>query len=354
MPTTNFNIPENPNMIRAFLISVIFLICLRGNAQNLPNYVQYQEYYGLINPSSINPDFLAINIGDWGFSANATSRHNWIKKEFPTTHTAFASFEYISVFSNSLFDGGFIGGLSTFKDRVGSFENLGGYLRSSFYFGDFKNGKSWIIGGGFNLGINQKRIVSSALGTIDQNDKVLLDAVGRSSSSIDIGLGVYALKRFGNNSFYAGVSVPQQMISASIKESEEDSFDFFRRNQLSQIYLYTGSTIMCGEGEDRFLDISLWAISNPWSKPNLDNLFIPTFLSIILKYKFSREFWIGFGIDTNGYLNMNSGVYIPLESYGSNYIKLGFSYGFSGLSRFLGDSDVGGNLEFNVGYFLGE
>ena len=92
------------------------------SAQLLPLYSQHSEFHGLINPASLNVDFLTngqnLSIG--------ISSHQWWNIGSATPTTQVLRGEYIDYKNHCLYGSYFI------RDRAGITEHIGGYARAAY------------------------------------------------------------------------------------------------------------------------------------------------------------------------------------------------------------------------------
>ncbi|MEZ4991421.1 MAG: PorP/SprF family type IX secretion system membrane protein [Saprospiraceae bacterium] len=293
-------------------------------AQQLPLFTQYREYYGAINPASLNIDYLTSST-DYNASFGISYRTQWLGKDFGPK-TAMARGEFIFDLGNA----GLITGLQVTTDQTGPTSLRGAYGRVGFIIGNpYTSG----ISIGLSAGFVQHKIDATELNFIDEEDA--LENVVLVKTIPDVAAGIYYFSRFGtkDNVFYTGLSVPQTLgIDLVFEELNNNQPRFTRVRHFYAIVGFLKETRL-----GQYLDLSAWIKYVPSASTNLDAL---------ARYQIHPNFWIGAGVSSSKTFHLEVGITLDGDS---NRWKIGYGYdnNFTSFQQYFGTSH-----EINLAYSI--
>jgi type IX secretion system PorP/SprF family membrane protein len=220
----------------------LYLFVLTASGQQLTAYLQKSEFFGIINPATVNPDFMTDKYHN---SVGLSTQHQWIRLGNISPTTQILRGEMMGALADNLILGAYI-----VNDRIGITNETGGYLRGAYIidlFGDISEG-GLSLGG--NIGAVNWSIHPSRLDPSSVNDPYLPNI--RSSGYLDLGLGAFFYKQLGRYSddksqyFYAGLSMPRTFDMRQNTHGAE---------RFSHLYGLVGYYAPTGNG---FLEASAW------------------------------------------------------------------------------------------------
>ncbi len=294
-------------------------------AQQLPLVAQHPEFHGLINPASINIDYL---LDARTVTFGASWRQQWVQlgELSPVTQVLRGETVLNPNDNNSWVVGGYV-----IRDKVGITNNLGVYGRAAYVVKT--NGQNMEDGGisvGLNVGVANWQLRTDRLSLTHPDDPNL---VNRPSSWYpDLGFGAYWYVNLGAPShyLYLGLSSPRTF--------EFRSNDLGAR-RLPHYYGLLGYYVPLPSSDNGYVEISTWS-------RYVENVRLQT--SFHCKVQPMDYFWVGAGVVTDfkpqPLLLVEAGLNIPTEF---RTFKLGYSYTWG---NFL--SHFGATHEFNVAFAL--
>ena len=293
-----------------FLLT-ISLICLFASgifAQQLPIFNQYREYYGYINPASINMDFFAAVDREAFHSYGASHRRQWIGNTNFSSNTSMARGESFFELGPSV---GITAGGFLMNDNIGATSFTGIYGRGSVYVGNLQGS---FFGIGFTGGAVNHTLDLNDLYVVDQDDQII-SYERLSSISPDLGVGIFGvldLDRTGDMLLYGGASIPQ-VLGLRISFDRFEQYDY---DQLRHYYAHLGFYKETSYRDYSFIEFSVWGKYIANLQPHLDFNF---------RYQIIRQFWFGAGYSTAKAIIAETGTNFAIGD--SRYLKIG--YGFS-------------------------
>ncbi len=310
------------------LLLTFSMVSQKSYAQQLPLFAQYREMHGLINPASVNSDYLLYHIRAFG---GLGARMQWTSgtkdSGFPRTQVLHGSYLWERDNSSLLF------GAHLINDQVGRVGTTGLTARFAVILSDdpFEHG----LVGGLNVGINNYRVNLTNARTHDPGD--VKASQNQSIFYPDAGLGVFGYQRFSNDNFmYGGISVPQILGLNLQFRGENNEFSI---KQVRHYYAQGGYLFHLRD-EYSFIEVSSWVKYVPKTPVNAD---------INIRYRMGSIFWVGSGFNTSGMLHLDVGVVLGAEN-SENIYKLGFGNS-SSLSRLR--PYFGNTRELNLGVGFG-
>ncbi len=292
-------------------------------AQQLPLFTQYREYSGIINPAYVNSDFF---LQDYDLSFGASFRAQWVGQP-ETPRTMLLRGEYVMADSRSV--NGLVGGY-LMNDQVGPTGFTGIYGRIGGILSQDPRDGGLVLA--ISAGAVQHRIKASEVVFIQPNDPAQQN---QSRIIPDVGAGVFYYQRLGDNSLYAGISVPQVIGFDLTYKDQNGEFQLNRKN-----HFYAQAGYYWYVNDESFLEPSVWVRYLPSAPLSMD---------INLRFQLNGSFWIGGGGGTNGSFHAETGVLLGDNLGFDNTIKIGygFDYFFNTFGPFFGSSH-----ELNVAYLL--
>jgi len=327
-----YKVATHSLVIKRFCIAFVFLwlhhldIC----AQQLPLFTQYRENHGYINPATVNSDYFTH---EYNLSAGATYRRQWGGQSF-TPRTQAMHFEYL--FTNNKLAGLLLGahflndqtgptGLTGFSGR------LGVVMSEDPYWGG--------VVAALSLGAMQFRINPKELKTSDR----ILSECDCQKIIPDIGLGVYAYKRFSKGVFdqdviYGGISVPQTFgFEPDLKLIDEK---VIKAKRVAHFYGLLGMYKYFADY--RYIEPSVWVKYVPNAPVNVD---------VNIRYAPIEHFWLGVGYSTSKSIHLEFGLLFGENLGFDNTFRIG--YGFDKSVTSYGPY-FGGSHEFNISFAFGQ
>ena len=303
-------------MIKSTKILTVIVLIISSQwviAQQLPLFTQYREYNGIINPASINSDYL---LDDYHACIGTSLRLQWMgasrNPKTPLIRGEYFNKSYKRNFH--ILTGGML-----LNDQIGpsSITGFNGRIAvlSSAY--PQKGG----LCAGLSIGGGQFRLDATSIDFKDKSDIVENVTV----LYPDIGMGIYGYKALTdrNNYLYAGVSIPQ--VFAPDLRFRNETGDF----NLQRVRHYYGTV-----GFYKFVgDRSFWEVSS-WIKyvPNT-----PLQIDINARYRLKGAFWAGLGLSTAKNVHIETGYIMDFKSRAFK-IGYGYDHSFSSNSTYFGAS----------------
>lgn len=336
--------------ISGILIFYFILIANTTQAQQLPLFTQYRSNWGLINPASLNPDF--IRFGNRS-SIGISHRTQWTDQpNAPRTQ---------NLHGEHIFDEnkvGLLAGGYLLNDQTGPTGFTGIYGRIAGLVTDYDPFDGAFVVG-LNFGLVQYRIKTAEGRLINPNDPNILNCDCRKLFP-DVGLGLFFHKKFRrgwlkNDNLYAGFSVPQLLgLNLNFLPNNGD----FQLQRVQHLYFLAGLYKFIND--QTLLEPSVWFKYVP-NAPLHANLNLRTLFEISENYQ-ALSLGLGFSLnqiatlalptDTAG-LNLKSSA-LQLEFgylFGVDYtftIGYGFEYSFSTYGPFYGDThEINLSIGFN-------
>lgn len=303
-----------------FFFGLLLCCCLPGAsilAQQAPFFSLYRENQGLLNPASVNPDFLLYH-NNYRLSVGGAHRSQWVGQAGKIT-TQVLRGEFIGVGENSFAP---LAGLYLVNDVVGPTSMMGvsGRLASIF-------GLEHPNFGGFSIGLNagamRFRIKASEIDLLDPDD--LLGQTDQSQWYPDVGLGFFYYNGLEKNGVetalvYGGFSVAQLFQPELTFASAHGTFPLTR---IPHFYATAGLY--------KFLDAFSFLEVSTWFRYVRH---VPPILDINVRYQRNQQYWVGTGLSSAGDLHAEFGVYLhqligsDTPPYNRSVLKLsaGFDY----------------------------
>lgn len=316
------------------IILMLFVLNWRSSqAQQLPIFNQYKDYFSLINPATINLNYL-INDEKYPFEAGLSYRSQWVNKNFGPK-TMLANLEYI-YYEEGLYSRkgvGLILGGQLISDATGPTSFIGGLGRIG---GILKLGDYSGLSLGFNIGFLQHQIKVAELNFIQEGD--LADDQNITQSIPELGVGLfYYYNGFRRNYLYTGFSIPQVLeMDLTFRGLNEKRYTIKRLRHYYGILGY----VVDVDKEISYIDLSTWIKYVEGAKINMD------FIGRIyfgLGHTNSNSFWVGVGVSTSQTAHLGIGtqleklrigygydvIFTPYRQYfgGAHEINLGFRFG---------------------------
>jgi type IX secretion system PorP/SprF family membrane protein len=277
------------------------------SAQQLPLFAQHAEYHGLINPASVNCNFLTDNGANLSVGLSYRSQWSGLGRVAPTTQVLRG--EFINDNYN------FIAGGYLQNDRLGITNNFGGYGRFAYVI----SGDNLSDGGlsfGLNLGVSRWDLKTSLLSLSQSNDPDFPE--DPTFSYLDVGIGAYWYQKLGDESkyFYMGVSAPRTFSWGGKDYTSAKRYPHFYG--LAGVYLPLF--------EDGFVEFSTW--TRYVEK-------IPLQSSFNVRLQPTAFFWLGAGTITD----FKTASYMMAECGVTHRgVKLGYAFSWSGVSQHFGNA----------------
>lgn len=293
-------------MKRLFLLPLFMFIALSIRAQQLPLFTQYRENATLINPASMESDFLA-SAQNMTFGVSIRSQWTGISGG-PRTRVLRGSFVNSKSSGASFLVGGHIISDATGPTGVtGIYGRAGAVISSDPEY----SGIALALSGG----LVQYKIDADEIVLHDQGD--VLGTQSYSQLHPDVGVGVFAYQVVGDgNMLYGGISVPQ-ILGLDLAFSDENGE--FSVKRVQHFYGHVGLYKFLRD-EENFLEPSLWLKYTPNAPINAD---------FNLRVKLPGSIWIGSGVSTAKNFHLDLGFDLGDNVGFDNLIKLGYGYDYS-------------------------
>mgnify|MGYP000388759053 CR=1 FL=1 len=309
----------------------LFVLCclpsLVLTAQQLPLFAQYRNASGLINPASLNAQYLLY---EYDLNFSTSYRANWWEQR-GTPRTVQASGEYVSDFGNNV---EWLVGGTLVQDQAGPLGLSAGYLRLGTIVGKDPYYEALVIG--FAAGFVQYDFNLSEINWLDPADPDVA-SLDEAISKPDVGLGIFYHRRLGGrqgtNNVYFGLSLPQ-VLNARYELARGNGVRAYldRRRH----YYFTGGWYHFFN-QETFLEISSWAKYVRGAPVNVD---------FNARFQPGRVVWFGLGYNLNTILHLETGLNVVGLMGENTNLQLGFAFDQS--FRALG-YDLGGSFEFTLG-----
>lgn len=304
-------------------------------AQQLPLFSLYRENQGLLNPASVNSDFLLYQ-ESYRLSVGATHRSQWVGSAGKMATQSLRG-EFVGVGESSFAP---LVGLYVVNDEVGPTSFTGIYGRVASIFG-IEHPNFGGFSAGINAGLVQFRIKASEIDLLDPDD--ILGEEDQSQWHPDVGLGIYYYKNIGRSGaetalIYAGLSAAQLIALDLTFKTQDREFPFTR-----QPHFYALAGVYKFLDDFSFLEISTWAryVKNT-----------PVDVDINLRYQMKQKFWVGGGGSLGGWLHAELGVYL-LQVFNSGrpgnqpLVKLSTGFDYT-LTKYHGQADKAFEINLSV------
>ncbi|MBL7816123.1 MAG: type IX secretion system membrane protein PorP/SprF [Saprospiraceae bacterium] len=306
-------------MTKLILLSAFLIGFLQPTieAQQLPLLTQYPEYYGLINPASVNRSFLMDNgrnlsIGGL-YYLSTTSELQDIAPETGSVRAELIVHRWKYKFLLS----------SYFQyDKIGITKNTDVYLRGA-YIHSFRGhlSKDGLVAG-VNFGFNRQQFLLHELSpNLIPNDPKIGFVYPPSVNYKDLGLGLYYYRKWKEEGdyFYGGLSAPR-----------------IKQNRLANHY-YALLGFSWAANENYFWEFSTWV-------RYVER--VPRQTSINTRLHFHKVVWLGIG----GIMSPINKPFLTGE-LGLNCKAVRFGIAYTYLQSDV-QSIFGNALEFNLSYAL--
>ncbi len=312
----------------------IFLLSYSLQAQQLPLFTQYREYHSIINPATINSDYMTY---EHNVSAGVSWRNQWTDLGSIGPKTGVARFESVHSDYNML------GGMYLIHDKVGPSFLTSLMARYAYVLSDDPRERGLSIG--FNAGVVRSGIATEEISFTTNNPNIPNGNLF--SWHPDFGVGMFYYQSFGRrgfdgDKFYAGISVPQTFnLKSTYKYVNSGVGPTFINQRVPHYFALIGMYKYLNESS--FLEPSAWiryVVGN--KNPSID---------ANLRYQMQQSFWIGCGYSTTGQIHAEAGFLLGenIDWDGQN-VKLGFGFD-APLNSTYGPS-FGNSFEFNLSWTL--
>ena len=314
-------------MTRTTLLPIFVLLTTFLQAQQLSLFTQYRENATIINPAALESDFFAFG---QNLTFGASYRAQWVGLDnAPTTATVRGSYLNKDGSGASLLAGGYI-----INDQTGPTGFTGIYGRvGAVISGDPEyNGFSVALSGGYV----QYRLDASEITLRDPND--ILGTQDQTQWYPDLGFGLFfyqSVGRYGDDYFYAGVSVPQ-ILGLDLTFLDDNGDYFVQRIQ----HFYGQLGIYKFFNNDSFLEPSVWIKYVSGADINVD---------VNLRYQMPSNIWIGTGVSSAGTVHVEGGFNLGDAGYGGTGFRIGYGFDYS-FSDF--GPSAGSTHEINLTYSI--
>ncbi len=308
-----------------FLVTTYFV-----QAQQLPLFTQYRDNATVLNPASMENDFLAIG---HNVTIGASYRTQWVGLSgAPTTQLLRGTYLNTDLSGVTLLAGGHLINDQTGPTGLtGVYGKIGGVLTDDVDEG----GLAVAISAGFV----QFRVRASEIRLRDINDNI--GTVDQTQFYPDLGLGIFYYRMLSGawdgDYIYAGVSVPQIFGLDLTFQDEETGEYVITRNQhvYGQLGLY------------KFFDNGGYLQPSVWVKYVAN---VPVHADINVRYQLPSALWIGAGGAINGTAHIEAGLLLGENVGLDNTLRLGygFDYSFSDFGPIAGSTH-----EINVSMSFG-
>lgn len=298
-------------------------------AQQLPLFTQYRENLGIINPASLNGDYLLY---ENNLSFGASYRIQWVGFDSaPRTQTIRGEYIYNTSGGVALVFGGYL-----LNDQTGPTGFTGAYGRIAGILSNDPDFNGFSVG--LNFGAVQYRVNVSDIRLRQLNDVLTMD--DQSKIFPDVGVGAYYYQVLNGGFFdgdylYAGLSIPQ-IIGLDLEFTDDTGS--FNTKRIQHFYGLLG--LYKFFSNDSYLEPSVWVKYTPDVPVNVD---------INLRYQFEANFWLGTGVSTAGTFHLETGLVLGENIGVDGNLRIG--YGFDYSFRSFGPS-VGTTHEINVSYAI--
>ena len=320
-------------MNRLLFLLLLLAPIIWADAQQTPLFTQYREYGSLINPAMVPQAWLPY---EHHFAAGISYRTQWTEIA-SAPRTAVLRAEYMTTdYSpvNAIFGGHIVNDQTGPTGYTGVYGRLGGVVSDDPYYGGF--------GAGMNLGLVQYRVNVSDLRFRDPEDVTILE--NQSKLFPDVGIGVYAYKRFTSGLLeesvvYGGLSIPQAL-GLDLEFGNADGS--FNTKRMQHFYGMLGMYKFFGDGS--FIEPSAWVKYVAGAPVNVD---------FNLRYQMAFNLWIGTGYSTSNSIHLETGVLLGDDvNLGSDHLRIGygFDYHFTTFGPFVGPAHEV-NIAFSIGRF---
>jgi type IX secretion system PorP/SprF family membrane protein len=292
-------------------LTVVLILTLSTVAytQQIPLFTQYREAQGVINPASINYDFIT---DQHKTSFGVSIRRQWSDiTGSPTTQILRGEHYMADRTGVTILAGGYL-----MNDQTGPTGFTGFYGRFATVFTQDPEYSGLSIG--LAAGGVQYRVKTSGLKLLDPTDiRAMTD---RMQIYPDLGIGAYYYQRmegaFDGDYFYGGLSVPQLM-GLDIQFPKDDNGQFgIRRIQhyFGNIGWYHYIT------DNSFIEPSAWVKYTPGAPINID---------LNARYQMGSNFWLGIGTSLKGNLHAEMGFILGKSMGLDKNFKFGYGYDYS-------------------------
>ncbi len=320
-------------------------------AQQLPAFVQYRHYGGIINPAAFETEvFFGRRIANdlsvnQFFAVNGGFRQQWIGDDNLTVGTSVTSAQGFFTPSETI---SFLGGAYFISDDIGPTAMDGVSLRGALYINNPQRSQGFWGGLGFSYGYTFNSVDLSGLRAQVDGDP-LLGANKLTANIPDFSVGGFGGLNFDNdNMLYFGLSMPQ-VLEYELNLAADRNYNFRRARHF---YALTGMFVDLrpsndysdGDGTVRFLEISLWTKYVKGIVPQFD---------INLKYQLSNTIWIGAGASNSQIFHLETGLLFDIDDdkdRSKNTIRFGYGFDFpfnNNYTNFLGTTH-----EINLAFYI--
>lgn len=307
------------------ILSAAFLVlcaCVSTRAQQLPLFSQLQDNAEVLSPAALTTNYLRFG---HNVQFGGVYREQWTQFE-GNPRTAALSASYLA--------DGYEGvtphlGVNFMSDRTGPTGFTGAYAK----FAGLISGNPYEGGVsiGLQAGFNQYRVAFDELVLREEETVFLSD--DRNRLYPDVGVGLFAYKRFRENVFYVGLSSPQ-LLSLEVGFGDRDSSVVTERYR--HYYAQLGGVIHIDPTS--YWEPVVWVRRVPG---------VPVNVSANVRYQSSVAVFVGGGGSSAGMLHGELGVLLGDVEDRSVRIGYGFDYAFKSYGPFAGATH-----EFQMSYSL--
>lgn len=298
------------------------MLSIQAWAQQLPLLSQFQESAGVLNPAAVPGLYLQF---EHDLQIVGTFHSQWTGFEGNPRTTQLAANVLFSDYEGVVP----MAGLYVINDQIGPTGFTGAYAKlAGVISGDtYEGGLSF----GLQAGFNQYKLNISELKLRDE--EMVFAANNDSRVKPDVGIGVFAYKRFDNQLFYAGVSAPQ-VLGLNL------SYNSDQGNLVSQRYrhYYAQLGAQFSLRDDQFIEPVAWLKY----VPN-----VPLHLNTTVRYQSASALFVGVGGSSSGSAHGEIGVLLGDRSAQLFRIGYGFDYAFRNYGSY-----AGGTHELNLSYSI--
>lgn len=292
---------------------MLFLSCCCSltTAQQLPLFTQYRDYHALINPATINSDYI---LNQYNAAFGTSARLQWLGVEnSPQTYVCRG--EYFFKNNNRYFRP-IVGG-HIISDQTGPTGSRGVYARLAAL-GTHDARKNGILAGLY-AGAAQFRLNTTALSL---RDPTSLPPQRFQEWYPDIGLGVFVYtalsghQRGGDDIIYGGLSLPQVLPHSLLLQTERQVYALKRVPHAFATMGYYKFLPYLAKGS--FIESSLWVKY----APN-----VPIQTDFNLRLQVGKMGWGGIGFSTAQMLHTEIGFMVGDNiGWRSSNFKIGYGY----------------------------
>ena len=307
-----------------YLTAAVLLLgtCPWARGQQLPMFSQLQDNAEVLNPAALSANFLRF---EHNVQIAGVYREQWAQFEgHPRTMALSASYlvgEYEGVTPHI--------GVSFLSDRTGPTGFTGAYAKfAGLISGDPYEGGVSI---GLQAGFNQYRVAFDELVLREEESVFLTDDDTRLYP--DVGVGVFAYKRFRENVYYAGVSSPQ-LLSLEVGFGPRDSAVVTQRYR--HYYAQLGGIFNIDRNS--YWEPVVWIRQVPGA---------PLHASASVRYQTELSVFVGAGASTTEALHGEVGVLLGEADDRLIRLGYGFDYSFQSYGQYAGATH-----EFQFSYSL--